>query len=171
MTQRLTFLTSTSAASTMLQKESPTGVWKSPIPDASTTTQADTQTDGDVFIQHIKVTRYVLPFLWGGGVEVAHGSNAFFLISKAAKHLTSTHHSELTEAQCKVLNQDWLEYPHLRYCCSHCWQVPSLLKAQHRSSCTPLNRMDAIHPLTLTMKDGCLVHHRPFQKDRARMDS
>ncbi|KAL1927431.1 hypothetical protein VTP01DRAFT_3668, partial [Rhizomucor pusillus] len=63
MTQRLTFLTSTSAASTMLQKESPTGVWKSPIPDASTTTQADTQTDGDGFIQHIKVTTCEAPYI------------------------------------------------------------------------------------------------------------
>ncbi|RCH78558.1 hypothetical protein CU097_000412, partial [Rhizopus azygosporus] len=37
---------------------------------------------------------------------------------KAAKILSTTSHVELTEAECKILNQDWLEYPQLRYCFS-----------------------------------------------------
>ncbi|KAG1242522.1 hypothetical protein G6F68_016156 [Rhizopus microsporus] len=37
-------------------------------------------------------------------------------ISEDAKIHSTTRHSELTEQQCNILNQDWLQYPQLRYC-------------------------------------------------------
>ncbi|KAG0747471.1 hypothetical protein G6F66_002000 [Rhizopus arrhizus] len=38
------------------------------------------------------------------------------VISEAAKILSTTRHSELTEQQCNILNKDWLQYPQLRHC-------------------------------------------------------
>ncbi|ORE00853.1 hypothetical protein BCV72DRAFT_237333 [Rhizopus microsporus var. microsporus] len=87
------FLTSISTASTMLQDNPPVGEWLFPDPDTPSN-QLSIQTNEDTLIRRIKSA------------------------SKAAKILSTTNHVELTEAECKILNQDWLEYPQLRYCCS-----------------------------------------------------
>ena len=39
-----------------------------------------------------------------------------FFFSQVAKTLSATRHEELTLEQSNIFNQDWLEYPHLRYC-------------------------------------------------------
>ncbi|KAG1139585.1 hypothetical protein G6F37_009342 [Rhizopus arrhizus] len=71
----------------MLQSNSPVGVWKSPLPVQDVQITSSTLTDADSFIHHVKTS------------------------SKAAKQLTRTRHTELTEELCNILNRDWLEYP------------------------------------------------------------
>ncbi|KAI9252165.1 hypothetical protein BY458DRAFT_589868 [Sporodiniella umbellata] len=85
------FLTSSSTSSIMLKNKS-LGTWESPIDDPITATCSINQIDNMTLIEHIKTT------------------------SEAAKILSTTRHSELTEQQCNILNQDWLQYPQLRYC-------------------------------------------------------
>ncbi|ORE11074.1 hypothetical protein BCV72DRAFT_332563 [Rhizopus microsporus var. microsporus] len=65
--------------------------WESPADDFITTACSINQTDSTTLIEHIKAT------------------------SEAAKILSTTRHSELTKQQCNILNQDWLQYPQLRY--------------------------------------------------------
>ncbi|KAG0165829.1 hypothetical protein DFQ29_001312 [Apophysomyces sp. BC1021] len=86
------FMTSQETTAIMLQSNPPVGVWKSPLPDQDVQITPSTLTDADSFIHHMKTS------------------------SKAAKQLTRTGHTELTEELCNILNRDWLEYPQLRCC-------------------------------------------------------
>ncbi|CAO3591759.1 unnamed protein product [Absidia cylindrospora] len=86
-------LTSPSSASLLLQNQLATGFWRSPINDVSEKA-ADTPDASDYLVHHIKNT------------------------SKAARALENTKHEEMTTQICNILNQDWLQYPQLRYCTS-----------------------------------------------------
>ncbi|KAG2206304.1 hypothetical protein INT47_007318 [Mucor saturninus] len=88
-------LTSARSATTLLQESSDSGPWKKPATDIDPTTGVPSykeHCDSDYLIEHIKSK------------------------SQAAKKLSETCHEELTLEQSNILNQDWLEYPHLRYC-------------------------------------------------------
>ncbi|KAG0184171.1 hypothetical protein DFQ28_011662, partial [Apophysomyces sp. BC1034] len=73
------FLTSSSTSSIMLKNKS-YGTWESPVDDPITTACSINQTDSMTLIEHIKAT------------------------SEAARILSTTRHSELTEQQCNILN-------------------------------------------------------------------
>ncbi|GAA5808873.1 hypothetical protein MFLAVUS_002272 [Mucor flavus] len=92
-------LTSTRAATMLLQESSQTGAWKKPAADLDPSIGVPCVKDycnSDSLIEHIKSTRYDL--------------------RQAAKKLSTTLHEEFTLEHSNILSRDWLEYPQLRYC-------------------------------------------------------
>ncbi|KAG1170466.1 hypothetical protein G6F70_009072 [Rhizopus microsporus] len=90
--QQYGVLASPSSASLLLQDSQEPGTWESPIPDGETCSTSLVKTDGDSLIAHIKST------------------------CKASRKLSITCHIELSQKHVHILNQDWLEYPQLRFC-------------------------------------------------------